>query len=194
MANSEEADAVAMTRLRDGEDLALNELITRWQQPLVNYLARLCGNEATALDLAQETFVRVYEARSRYDARGKFATWLYTIAGNLARNAHRWQQRHPTVSLETPTDDSGGTLGARLPDTSLTPDATAEQNERSVAVREAIAALPEDQRTIVLLSEYEERSHADISAVLGCTAKAVETRLYRARQTLREKLTRWLTQ
>lgn len=192
MADSDEADALAMTRLRDGEDLALNELMARWQQPLVNYLARFCGSETGALDLAQETFVRVYEARARYDTRGRFATWLYTIAGNLARNAHRWQQRHPAVSLETPTDDNGGTLGAHLPDTAPAPDATAEQSERTAAVREAVASLPEDQRAIVLLSEYEDRSHAEIAAVLGCTAKAVETRLYRARQTLREKLTRWL--
>ncbi len=192
MADSDEADAMAMTRLRDGDDLALNELMGRWQQPLVNYLARLCGNDATALDLAQEAFVRVYEARARYDARGKFATWLYTIAGNLARNAHRWQQRHPAVSLETPTNDNGGTLGASLPDAAAAPDASAEKNERASAVCAAIAELPEDQRTIVLLSEYEDRSHAEIAAVLGCTAKAVETRLYRARHTLREKLTRWL--
>ena len=192
MSDSHEADAAAMTRLRDGDDLALNELMARWQQPLANYLARFCGNEATALDLAQETFVRVYEARSRYNTRGKFATWLYTIAGNLARNAHRWQQRHPTVSLDAPTGENGGTLATHLPDAALAPDANAEASERATAVRDAIAELPEDQRTVVLLSEYEDRSHGDIAAVLSCTPKAVETRLYRARQALREKLSRWL--
>ena len=192
MSNSHEADAAAMTRLRDGDDLALNELMARWQQPLTNYLARFCGNEATALDLAQDTFVRVYEARARYDTRGKFATWLYTIAGNLARNSHRWQQRHPTVSLDAPTDENGGTLATHLPDAASAPDASAEEGERAAAVRAAISELPQDQRSIVLLSEYDDRSHADIATVLGCTAKAVETRLYRARQTLREKLLRWL--
>ena len=141
-----------MTRLRDGDDLALNELMTRWQQPLANYLARFCGNEATALDLAQDTFVRVYEARARYDTRGKFATWLYTIAGNLARNSHRWQQRHPTVSLDAPTDENGGTLATHLPDAASAPDASAEEGERAAAVRAAISELPEDQRSIVLLS------------------------------------------
>ena len=192
MSDSHEADAAAMTRLRDGDDLALNELMTRWQQPLANYLARFCGNEATALDLAQDTFVRVYEARARYDTRGKFATWLYTIAGNLARNSHRWQQRHPSVSLDAPTDENGGTLATHLPDAASAPDASAEEGERAAAVRAAISELPEDQRSIVLMSEYEDRSHADIADTLGCTAKAVETRLYRARQTLREKLLRWL--
>lgn len=192
MSDSHEADAAAMMRLREGDDLALNELMARWQQPLANYLARFCGNEATALDLAQETFVRVYEARARYDTRGKFATWLYTIAGNLARNAHRWQQRHPTVSLDAPTGENGDTLATHLPDAAPAPDANAEASERATAVRDAIAELPEDQRTIVLLSEYEDRSHADIAAVLDCTPKAVETRLYRARHALREKLSRWL--
>ena len=192
MADSPEEDAAAMTRLREGDDLALNDIMARWQQPLVNFLARFCGDEATALDLAQETFVRVYEARARYDTRGKFATWLYTIAGNLARNSHRWQQRHPTVSLDAPTDENGGTLATHLPDAALAPDENAEACERATAVRAAIAELPDDQRTIVLLSEYEDRSHADIAAVLACTPKAVETRLYRARQTLREKLLRWL--
>ena len=192
MADSPEADAEAMTRLRGGDDLALNELMARWQQPLANYLTRFCGNEATALDLAQDTFVRVYEARARYDTRGKFATWLYTIAGNLARNSHRWQQRHPSVSLDAPTDEKGGTLATHLPDAAPAPDESADTSERATAVRAAIAELPEDQRTIVLLSEYEDRSHADIAAVLACTPKAVETRLYRARQALREKLARWL--
>ncbi len=192
MSDSHEADANAMTRLRAGDDLALNELMARWQQPLINFLLRFCGNEATALDIAQETFVRVYEARARYDTRGKFATWLYTIAGNLARNSHRWQQRHPSVSLDAPLDADGHTFGGHLPDSKPAPDASAETNERAKAVRAAIAELPEDQRTIVLLSEYEHRSHADIAAVLDCTPKAVETRLYRARQTLREKLSRWL--
>ena len=192
MSDSHEADAAAMMRLRGGDDLALNELMSRWQQPLANYLMRFCGNEATALDLAQDTFVRVYEARARYDTRGKFATWLYTIAGNLARNSHRWQQRHPSVSLDAPTDGNGGTLATHLPDAAPAPDACADTSERAAAVRAAIAELPEDQRTIVLLSEYEDRSHADIAAILTCTPKAVETRLYRARQTLRERLSRWL--
>ena len=192
MSDSHEADAAAMMRLRGGDDLALNELMSRWQQPLANYLMRFCGNEATALDLAQDTFVRVYEARARYDTRGKFATWLYTIAGNLARNSHRWQQRHPSVSLDARTDENGGTLATHLPDAAPAPDESADTSERASAVRAAIAELPEDQRTIVLLSEYEDRSHADIAAILTCTPKAVETRLYRARQTLRERLARWL--
>lgn len=187
------ADAHAMERLRDGDDLALNELMTRWQEPLTRFLIRYTRSEPDALDLAQDTFVRVYEARARYDARGKFSTWLYTIAGNLCRNHARYKTRHPAVSLEAElSPDGDATLGEQLPDDGATPAASADERECAAAVRDAIAALPDDQRTATILFEYEDQSHAEIAAVLGCSAKAVETRLYRARQSLRERLARWL--
>src|SRR5258707_10545413 len=82
-----------MLRLKNGEDWILNELMTRWQQPLVAFIYRYIGRETEALDLAQETFVRVYATRHRYAVRGKFSTWLFTIAVNLCRNYLRWRQR-----------------------------------------------------------------------------------------------------
>ena len=188
-----DADIAAMLRLRDGDDLALNELMSRWQEPLVRFLYRYTVSEQDALDLAQETFVRVYEHRARYDSRGKFSTWLYTIATNLCRNHARWKSRHPTVSMETQTSaQSDSTLGDQLPDKTRTPDQDAAGHELADAVRDAIAALPDDQRTATILFEYEDQSHAEIAAALGCSPKAVETRLYRARQILRERLSRWL--
>ncbi len=188
-----DADAAAMQRLRDGDDLALNELMTRWQQPLTRFLLRYTGSEHDALDLAQDTFVRVYEARSRYEARGKFSTWLHAIGVNLCRNHARYKKRHPAVSLDAElSPDGDATLGEQLPADGATPADAAVAVERTAAVREAIAALPDEQRAATILFEYEDQSHADIAAVLGCSAKAVETRLYRARQTLRERLARWL--
>ena len=188
-----DADAHAMERLRDGDDLALNELMTRWQEPLTRFLIRYTGSEPDALDLAQDAFVRVYEARARYDARGNFSTWLYTIAGNLCRNHARYKTRHPALSLDAALSPDGDTtLGEQLPSDAATPAASADEMERAAAVRDAIAALPDEQRTATILFEYEDQSHAEIAAVLGCSAKAVETRLYRARQTLRERLERWL--
>ena len=86
-------DAELMLRLKNGEDRILNELMTRWQQPLVAFTYRYIGRETEALDLAQETFVRVYATRHRYAVRGKFSTWLFTIAANLCRNYLRWRQR-----------------------------------------------------------------------------------------------------
>ena len=190
---SPEADVAAMLRLRDGDDIALNELMTRWQAPLVRFFYRYTASEPDALDLAQETFVRVFEHRARYDARGKFSTWLYTIAGNLCRNQARWKKRHPTISMDAPgPTPAGAELGGQLPDSGPIPSQVAAEHELADAVRDAIQALPDDQRTATILFEYEEQSHAEIAVVIGCTAKAVENKLRRAREKLRMELKRWL--
>jgi len=188
-----EADAAAMERLQAGDDLALNELMIRWKEPLARFLFRFTQNECDAVDLAQDTFVRVYEALSRYDARANFATWLFAIARNLCRNHARYKARHPQVSLDANVAPEGdATLADRLASETKSPAQDADTHELSLAVRAAIQSLPEDQRTATLLFEYEDFSHVEIARVLGCSAKAVENRLYRARQTLREKLIRWL--
>jgi RNA polymerase sigma-70 factor (ECF subfamily) len=94
-----------MSRLREGEDLALNEIMDRWQRRLTSYLIRLTGSEAVAIDLAQETFVRVYQNRVRYRPTGAFSTWLFAIASNLARHHIRWKIRHPSVSIDGSSEE-----------------------------------------------------------------------------------------
>ncbi len=184
-----ETDEDLMARLQGGDDLALNELMARWERPLTGYLLRQVGNEAAALDLAEETFVRVYESRHRYEGRAKFCTWLYTIATNLSRNHHRWRARHPNVSLETPLAPGAETpLGEVLAAVTPSPAELASTDDTARLVREAIEQLPEEQRTTLVLFEYQDLGHAEIAHILGCSPKAVETRLYRARQTLRERL------
>jgi RNA polymerase sigma-70 factor (ECF subfamily) len=181
-----------MGRLAAGEDAALNELMRRWQQPLTSFLLRYTGNEADALDLAQETFVRVYQSRHRYRAGAKFSTWLFTIASNLSRNLARWHQRHPTVCMHSSgVNDGASSLERTLASPEDTPADNAERDDLAGAVREHIQRLPHQLRTAVLLSEYQDLSHEEVARVLHCTPKAVETRLYRARQTLRESLARW---
>lgn len=180
-------DTDLMLQLQRGDDLALNALMTRWQQPLVNFIYRYIGNETEALDLAQETFMRVFESRHRYKPSAKFSTWLFTIASNLCRNFFRWQKRHPTVPLTAETDDSNLAERATA-DRAASPAEAVEQRERAEAVRRHIHALPHDLKSAILLFEYEDLSHQEIAGVLGCSVKAVETRLYRARNILREKL------
>jgi RNA polymerase sigma-70 factor (ECF subfamily) len=184
-------DRQCMLRLKGGDDLALNSLMARWQKPLVSFILRYAGNEQDSLDLAQETFVRVFENRARYEPRGKFSTWLFTIATNLCHNQARWRERHPTVTLHTTAGDDDCGLESTLPATGDTPVDCAEREDLASAVREAIQALPHDLRTVVLLFEYQDLSYEEISAVLKCSSKAVETRLYRARRLLRETLRRW---
>jgi RNA polymerase sigma factor (sigma-70 family) len=175
-------DAVDMQALQHGEDKALDRLMTRWQVPLRSFLYRHTQNESDALDLAQETFVRIYRHRDRFRSGAKFSTWLFAIAFNLARDNARRRNRRPTQSLE----DSPEPVDSHLPFTS------ADEQERAAAVRAAVAGLPDDLRAAVILFEYEDKSHAEIAGIVGASAKAVETRLYRARQLLKKTLARHL--
>jgi RNA polymerase sigma-70 factor (ECF subfamily) len=177
-------DADDMRALRRGDDSALDRLMARWQAPLRAFLCRHTQNEFDALDLAQETFVRVYRHRDRFRPEAaRFSTWLFSIALNLARDRARSLGRRPAAALETAPEQI---------DPAAQPRAQAESNERAGAVRAAIAALPGDLRAAVILFEYEAKSHAEIAAIVKATPKAVETRLYRARRLLRKSLARWL--
>jgi RNA polymerase sigma-70 factor, ECF subfamily len=185
-------DRADMERLAAGHDAALNELMERHATPVFHFLCRMLGNEDDANDLAQETFVRVFRARDSFRTNEKFSTWLYTIAANLARNHFRWRSRHPNISLETESPGTEQTLGATIPGENPAPNEQALAAERAAAVRAAVGRLPEDLREAIVLCEWEERSVAEAAVILETTPKAVESRLYRARQILRERLKSWL--
>jgi RNA polymerase sigma-70 factor (ECF subfamily) len=190
--NGNEQDALDMARLAGGHDPALNALMDRHGPTLFHYLVRSLQNQDDAADLAQETFARVYENRDKFDPRRKFSTWLYAIATNLVRDRFRWRARHPQVSLDAENPQTDVSLRDTLRAADIEPDQALEVRERSAAVRRAVAALPVDLRQPLVLAVYEGRSQADIGQILDCSAKAVETRLYRARQKLRESLRKFL--
>jgi RNA polymerase sigma-70 factor (ECF subfamily) len=185
-------DRADMERLIAGQDAALNDLMERHAMPVFHFLCRMVGNEDDANDLAQETFVRIFKSRGNFRTNEKFSAWLFTIAANLARNHFRWRSRHPAISLETETGDSEQTLGGSLPANNPAPNEQALATERAAAVRVAIGKLPEDLREAIVLCEWEELSVAEAATILETTPKAVESRLYRARQILRERLKAWL--
>jgi RNA polymerase sigma-70 factor, ECF subfamily len=186
--STESQDAADMARLVEGHDAALNSLMERHAEKVFHYLIRQVRNEAEAADLAQETFVRVFQNRARFDSRVRFTTWLYTIATNLARDRFRWRARHPQVALDAENASDGATIGDVLADENPGPAEELQRAERADAVRRAVARLPEDLRTALILFEYEGHSHAEIAAIAGCSAKAVESRVARARQLLRASL------
>ena len=188
----EARDRADMEKLCAGHDAALNELMARHATPVYHFLCRLTGNEADANDLAQETFVRVFKSCRSFRSSGKFSTWLFTIAANLARNHFRWRSRHPDLSLDAEDAGTDQTLGSTLPANSPTPKEAALAGERAAAVRVAVKNLPEELRAAIVLCEWEERSVAEAADILETTPKAVESRLYRARGLLRERLKHWL--
>ncbi|HRH95379.1 MAG TPA: RNA polymerase sigma factor [Prosthecobacter sp.] len=179
----DEFDIELMRCLAEGDDLALNRLMDAWSQPLIAYLTRLTSSEATAQDLAQETFVRVYRHRLEYRSSQKFSTWLFAIATNLARNHARWRGRHPETLL-------GHEKLRELPVIAkdAQPDEQTIVNERVAAIQKAISELPQDMREVLILSTWHGMSHAEIARVQDTSEKAVELRLYRARKLLRDLL------
>jgi len=185
-------DGADMQRLAGGHDAALNDLMARHARPVFQFLCRMLGNEDDANDLAQETFLRVYQHRASFKPGARFTTWLYTIAANLARNHHRWRTRHPNVSLDAESEATGQSIGEVLPTADPAPDSTAVATERAAAVRVAVAALPADMREVIILCEWQDLSAAEAAAILNTTPKAIDNRLYRARNLLRERLERWL--
>ena len=185
-------DGADMQRLAVGHDAALNDLMARHALPVFQFLCRMLGNEDDANDLAQETFLRVYQHRAGFRPGARFTTWLYTIAANLARNHHRWRTRHPNVSLDAESETTGQSIGDVLPSSDPAPDGAAVATERAVAVRAAVAALPADMREVIILCEWQDLSAAEAAAILNTTPKAIDNRLYRARNLLRERLNRWL--
>lgn len=194
-----DADVALMLALQRGQDSALNGLMQRWRGPLIAFFLRSTGRAEEAADLAQETFVRVYTSRARYQPSGKFSTWLFTIAANLARNFARWRGRHPTVELAGALED-GETAESAMERLSLNPPPGApdalplepgqalEAEERARAVRAAIRSLPEDMREALILFTYHDLSYRDIAKIQGTREKNVENRLYRARVMLKERL------
>jgi RNA polymerase sigma-70 factor (ECF subfamily) len=183
-------DTRLMIAVRDDEPGAFEELVEKYQQRLVAVLHHLVGQAQEAEDLAQEVFLRVYQARKTYRARAKFSTWLFTIANNLASNALRNRRRKPVVPL--PANESGP-LGPRpverlLHDRGDRPSGQMRIQEMADVVRRALQELNERQRTAVLLNKFEEMNYAEIAEVMGLTTKAIKSLLNRARMNLREAL------
>ncbi len=181
-----------MFRLADGHDTSLNDLMERHGPKLYNYLLRSPQNEDDAADLAQEIFVRVYQNRAKFDPDLKFSTWLYAIASNLVRTQFRHRLRHPELALDAENPQTGADFRETMPVDQPNPSESLQDIETAAAVRRAVADLPEELRAPLILSEYEDLSHAEIGTVLNCSAKAIETRLYRARKHLKSVLSRFL--
>lgn len=180
----EVTDEALMEALQNGDDHALATLMHRWELGVKAFLLRLGVPAADVEDVAQEAFVRLYQKRDRYRAGAAFKPWLLTVAGNLGRNRLRWRFRRREDSIEAMDEAYPG--GFDPVDTSARPASDlAEKANLARDVRKAVNALPDNLRQAVLCVELEDLSYAEASQVMGCSAKAVETRLYRARELLR---------
>lgn len=180
----EVTDEALMEALQNGDDHALATLMHRWELGVKAFLLRLGVPASDVEDVAQEAFVRLYQKRDRYRVGAAFKPWLLTVAGNLGRNRLRWRFRRREDSIEAMDEAQPG--GFDPVDTSARPASVlAEKANLARDVRNAVNALPHNLRQAVLCVELEDLSYVEAGQVMGCSAKAVETRLYRAREMLR---------
>jgi RNA polymerase sigma-70 factor (ECF subfamily) len=182
-------DAEIMLRVREGDDSGFNFLIEKYRKAIINFMYRMVHNQAVAEELAQEVFLRVYRSRETYRAEAKFTTWLYRIATNLGVN-HARDTKHersaPTVYLDQPDPETGTTPD--VADMHATAEEELVRDERMRAIRKHVMALPERQRTAVLMHKYQGLDYKEIGAVLHLSESATKSLLFRAYQTLRERL------
>jgi len=182
-------DAEVMLRVRTGDEQAFAYLVQKYRRPMLSFMYRMARNQAAAEDLAQEVFLRVYRSRETYTANAKFTTWLYRIATNLAVN-HARDTRHerPEVSMSLDVPDAETGLLPDLPDGTPNVEENILRRERQAAIRSHVQALPERQRMAVVMHKYQGMDYRQIAEVLHLSESATKSLLFRAYESLREKL------
>jgi len=176
-----------MLRVREGDEAAFRQIVEATEDRLYGTIAKMLGGIEGAEDLAQKVYLRIWQARGRYERRSKFSTWMFSIMHRLVLNERRGRARRSAVfralgADETPRDPVARDL----------PSGEASAAELAAEIDAALAALPDDQRTAMVLRRYDEMPYEEIATVLDTSVPAVKSLLFRARETLRVKLRAWL--
>jgi RNA polymerase sigma-70 factor (ECF subfamily) len=189
--NQIDDDVRLMLAAKEGDDDAFSRLLDAYAPRIVNFAYRYTGSSADADDLAQEVFLRVYRAKDTYEPKAKFSTWLYRIATNVCLD---YKKKGKSDALRYAAPEFCRTTEGD--DTEVEPanpaekriEETLEQEDADAAVRAALASLPDNQRLALTLKVYEDRSYEEIAAIVNCSVSAVESLIFRARQSLKQKL------
>ena len=182
---SDLTDVEILADVATGDIDAYGKIVNRYRGRLYNFIFRFVGERETAEDIVQETFLRAFRKRKEYRAIANFSTWLFTIAGNLAKSELRRRKRWRLFSLHK--DDENDTV-MDLPDESFRPDTVTESSIADVQIQQAILSLPENYRQGVLLRDVEGLSYQEISEISKCPVGTVKSRVNRARLKLQQKL------
>ena len=178
-------DEELVARSRDGDADSFNQLIRRWERPIYALAYRTLGREEDARDVCQDTFLRAFRALHGFKGQAKFSSWLYRIALNLCRDWMRRQRRSPTVQM--PEDaDIAELVASQGPTESI--ETLVGRRELGRAVALAMAELPEEQRTAIVLKEYHGLTFQEIAELQGCPLSTVKTRLYQGLSVIRRQL------
>ena len=164
-------DAALMLRVKQGDTAAFTELVEKYKQPVMNLVYRTVRDATEAEDVAQNVFVQVYKSAPRYKSTAKFSTWLFTIARNLCLNEIRRRSRHPAESLDAPHPEQEDQPLHQFEDKkTFSPPDSLLHVELAGKIDQAMADLPENQRSAILLCRQEELSYEEIAEVLGCSS------------------------
>ncbi len=178
-------DRELVNRLRSGDDFALNELMHRYKERIYRLSWRYVGNEDAALDVTQETFTKLYFNIDKYDPAYKFSTWVFQIAVNLCRDHLRKNKNHArNVSFDALSESGSGDWQQSEENI----EASFQSKQQLAHLRQEIERLPDTLKEAFILFALEERTQNECAEILGVSAKTVETRVYRARKILSEKL------
>jgi RNA polymerase sigma-70 factor (ECF subfamily) len=193
MPNNPDPDAALMLRVKRGDEAAFAELVEKYKQPVMNLVYRILRDATEAEALAQNVFVQVHKSAHRYEVTARFSTWLFTIARNLCLNEIRRRARHPADSLEGTQQETDDQPARQFEDrkTALPQDALL-QGELERKIEEALAELPDMQRTAILLCRRDDMSYEEIAEVIGCSLSATKSLIHRGRETLKQKLKPYL--
>jgi RNA polymerase sigma-70 factor, ECF subfamily len=182
------SDVQLMLDVKAGDEASFELLLRKYRTPLVNFLYRMVRDTATAEDLAQEVFLRVYRAREQYAPTAKFTTWMFRIATNLALNSQRdGRYRQLEVSIDQSADERDAPP-LEIADAQPTIEHQLVARDRASTIRRAVEALPEKQRAAVLMHKYQEMDYDQIAKVLDCSEAALKSLLFRAYESLRVEL------
>jgi RNA polymerase sigma-70 factor, ECF subfamily len=184
------SDVQLMLGVKAGDEVSFELLLQKYRRPMVNFLYRMVRDTATAEDLAQEVFLRVYRARKEYAPNAKFTTWLFRIATNLALNSLRdGRHRQMEISIDRPMGSSEEAMPTlEVKDRAPSVERELIERDRARMIRGAVDALPEKQRAAVVLHKYMEMDYSDIARILDCSESALKSLLFRAYETLRVQL------
>jgi RNA polymerase sigma-70 factor (ECF subfamily) len=180
-------DEELVARSQRGDVDSFNQLILRWERPIYALAYRVIGREEEARDVCQEAFLRAFRALPGFKGQAKFSSWLYRITLNLCRDWIRRQRRAPVSQM--PEDVDVAEMAASRGPVESIEDLVARR-ELSAVVEEAMARLPEEQRTAIILKEYHGMTFQEIAELQGCPLSTVKTRLYQGLSVLRRHLDR----
>ncbi len=185
----EDPEVRLMQRVQRGDAEAFATLRERYAGRVFGFFFKTMRDRADAEDLTQEVFLRLFRSRGSYQPRARFATWIFHITQNVARNALRSRRRRPCVRLDPEAPASQALFEGLLPDRADAPSRPLERSELAGQVRAAVAGLAGRQRAAMELHQFSGRTYAEVAEELDMSPKAAKSLLYRARNQLRETLT-----